>query len=426
MNQFKSIALGLSMTVLFSWLPVRAHDEKIETNVCITVFVHGIISIQPYLSFNNVVRLKRDQINDTVYARAVELTRKDSFFFQHHAMQDMGLQKIDLDTIAPGLATTAFARAYDVIAQKAGYAHEKNIYYTFGWSGLLSRKMRTMEAQIFYRSLAELLQSYHHKGIFPTLRIVGYSHGGRVALELAVAQHLVQPGYNLTIDELILVGMPVSQSSMAKINDPLFKKVYHIYSKGDRVQPLDFFSVRGFLSSRTFKASSCFALPEKLTQINYKIFKLTCKYQKRWHGCLPSYPLTLRHLRTSYPGHVELWSFGWTPQNYRPSSPYYPLPAATFVPYIVQSAQQVPCEKRHVTVELHFYNGSILAKPTWGSNYYMLPFLSTQDMCAIRDDALQFKPECFTRKAFKEHSLNARMKAKQQKQDEWFKNDACR
>lgn len=415
----------LSVLFFFSLLSssytLCAEPEISETSdVCITVFVHGIISIRPYLSLTNIVRLKRDSIGDTVYSRAVELTRKDPFFFQHHAMQKPGLQKVDVNTIAPGMATTAFTRAYDTMAKKTGYAHEKNIYYTFGWSGLLSRKMRRIEAEIFYKSLLELLESYYKKGVFPKLRIIGYSHGGRIALELAVAQYLVQSPIKVKVDELIFVGMPATPSGLIKMQDPIFKKVYHIYSEGDRVQRIDFFSVKGFLSNRTFKSSSCFIVPKKLTQIKYKIFRLTRFYKKKWKGCLPNCPLGRKHLRRAHPGHVELWSFGWTTRNYRQNLPHHPLPGAAFIPYIIQSAIHAPCGTHHVIVELHPYNSSIIVRTKGSKPCTKLPFLSQKEMLALRHDALLFKPDNYTDCTFEKHSQKARREAKRQKREEWF------
>lgn len=394
---------------------IPSHSES--TDICITIFVHGIISIQPYLSLTNIVRLKQDRIGDTVYARAVELTRKNSFFYQHHPMQQLGLHKIEFDAIAPGSAAAAFTQAYNLLAQKSGYAHATNLYYTFGWSGLLSRKMRTLEAEIFYKSLVELLEPYHKKAIFPTLRIIGYSHGGRVALELAVAQYLSDSLCKISVDELILIGMPVAPSSIAKIENPIFKKVYHVYSEADRVQRIDFFSVKGFLSNRTFKPNTCSLLPPKLTQVNFKYFK-SSDFCRR--TCLTHCSLYCKHLRNVSPGHVELWSFGWTPKNYRQRLPYYPLPGSVFIPYIIQAAHHAPCGTHHVIVEIHSHRSSIFVKTKGFKACSSLPFLSHQEQLLLKTDALQAKPFNFSQSTFDYHSQQARELAKYQKKVEWF------
>jgi len=423
MNRLGNVVLLLYTLSLFFSLSSYTDEQKViePSDVCITVFAHGIISIQPYLSLTNIVRLKCDRIADTLYSRAVELTRKDAFFYQHHAMQGLGLQKIDLHAIAPGKATTAFAHAYHTLAEKTGYAHEKNLYYTFGWSGLLSKKMRTLEAEILYKSLSELLEPYHKKGIYPKLRIIGYSHGGRVALELAVAQYLVESPIEVVVDELILIGMPVSPPSIAKIKNPIFTKVYHIYSEGDRVQRIDFFSVKGFLSNRTFKLTSCYDLPDKLIQINFKFFRLSHFYRKKWCSRLPHCKLGRKHLRMAHPGHVELWSFGWTPANYRQCLPYCPLPAAAFIPYVIQSALHAPCTLRHTIVEIHPYNSSVVVKTRGKKTCCTLPFLTQQELTSLKNDAFLCKPENFTREAFEEHSYKAREEARAQKKSEWLK-----
>lgn len=374
--------------------------------MCITVFVHGIISVKPYMSLANFIRFKQDHISHTPYAHAVELTRKNPFYYQHHAMQGLGLQEITMNVIAPGLGATAFARAYDTIAQKSGYACTKNLYYTFGWSGLLSHKMRVIEAEIFYRSLLDVLKPYYEKEIFPKIRIIGYSHGARIALELASAQYAVQSPFKFTVDELILIGMPVVPASIFCVKNPIFNKVYHIYSEKDRVQRIDFASVNGLFSNSKFRSNSCVTLPKKLTQISFRVFRLTYDYEKKIKNKILPCPVNPKKLRPAHPGHTELWSFGWTPKNYRTTLPYNPLPAAAFIPYLIQAAHTIP-DYNHIIVELHTYNASLLVGPKGEKSCVKLPFLHDQEFLALKHDALMFKPENFTYEAFQKHCQEA-------------------
>ena len=49
---------------------------------------------------------------------------------------------------------------------------------------------------------------------------------------------------------------------------------------------------------------------------------------------------TSKYLRDRSPGHIELWSYGWTPDNYRKNFPLYPLPMVTLYPYLIDQAKK--------------------------------------------------------------------------------------
>ena len=56
----------------------------------ITIFIHGIVSLRPFLNISNIIKLARDDIENSTYEHAAWIIRKDPFFFQYHAMQDIG------------------------------------------------------------------------------------------------------------------------------------------------------------------------------------------------------------------------------------------------------------------------------------------------------------------------------------------------
>ena len=96
------------------------------------------------------------------------------------------------------------------------------------------------------------VDSFRKQNIEPKVRVIGYSHGGNVCLYTAkVAQKAQENG--LSIDELILIGMPVQSETDHLINDPMFKKIFHIYSRGDRIQKLDFFSFNRFFLEKILR-----------------------------------------------------------------------------------------------------------------------------------------------------------------------------
>src|SRR5688500_14915175 len=92
--------------------PVETDNET-----WVTIFVHGIMSIQPHLTFQNVMRFLRDDVQHTVYSKTVEYMRLDPYFYLNQAMQGFGLKKIDLSDLQPGNATNAIALIYDEVSK---------------------------------------------------------------------------------------------------------------------------------------------------------------------------------------------------------------------------------------------------------------------------------------------------------------------
>ncbi|MCX5922413.1 MAG: hypothetical protein NTX86_03725 [Candidatus Dependentiae bacterium] len=110
-------------------------------------------------------------------------------------------------------------------------------FYIFGWSGELSERTRKEAALELYQQLKELTVSYYEKyKVKPNIRLITHSHGGNVALNLTqVKNHLDK---EFTIKELILLACPVQKKTMDYIHDPLFEKIYALYSSLDLWQVL--------------------------------------------------------------------------------------------------------------------------------------------------------------------------------------------
>ena len=124
----------------------------------------------------------------------------------------------------------------DTIVQSDPKNYPLDHFYIFGWSGKLNAQERTQAAQRLYQELLCLKAKYHRlHGHIPRTRIITHSHGGNIALQLAQVKKETD---NLTIDELILLACPVQKKTMHYIEDPLFKKVYSLYSSLDMLQIL--------------------------------------------------------------------------------------------------------------------------------------------------------------------------------------------
>lgn len=161
--------------------------QKENRDVWVTVFVHGIMGVDAKTCFSNAFQFFTDHISNTAYARAIGHMRADPFFQKNQAMQNIGLQPIDLSNYEKGYAPGAIARTFNHVLSLCPYK-QCSLYATFGWSGLLSFKARHRDAQHFYRSLYLLCQKIKSRGLNPKLRLLGYSHGANICLNLADVQ----------------------------------------------------------------------------------------------------------------------------------------------------------------------------------------------------------------------------------------------
>lgn len=130
--------------------------------------------------------------------------------------------------------------------------------YTYGWhSSNVSPRQRIKEGKKLYEAIQGLLTEYRKKYKDIKLRVVGFSHGGNVILNMV--SHLPFKEMCIPI-EIILMGTPVQESTRELINNPHISKAYSFYSKGDWIQRIDvqrfhYNCPKGapFLSERMFK-----------------------------------------------------------------------------------------------------------------------------------------------------------------------------
>ena len=250
-------------------------DSPPTREVWITIFVHGIMGIAPHVNLQNIGLFVRDQLIDTVYARAVHRMRKNEYFFQDQAMQKLGLIPIDITQAhVPGNGAALCAYLYDCIDAEVHHNTHENIFYTYGWSGLLSRRQRYIESEGLLLGVYHLTELYKLKGITPKVRLIGYSHGGNVCLNMGHMYDIEYSDMVVRIDELILIGTPIQIETDKYCASPLFDRVYNIFSNQDIAQKMDFFSTYKFFSDRQFTSRRSFKVPKKVTQINLKISRL--------------------------------------------------------------------------------------------------------------------------------------------------------
>lgn len=146
-------------------------------------------------------------------------------------------------------------------------------FYNYCWPGDLNAVGHKKEAQKLYKQLCKLIKKYKKEyNQKPFLRLIGYSHGCNMILNLARAN---STNDDLIIDQLILLAVPVQAASAHLVKKSMFKKVYSFYSRGDFVQiidpqrlykqPREHNGPTPFFSRRRFKPSP------KLKQVKVKL-----------------------------------------------------------------------------------------------------------------------------------------------------------
>jgi len=411
----KKMIIGSLLTILLCYnsiiIPKQVNTAPEKKDLWVTVFVHGSFSLQPHLTLGNAINVIFDRIENSVYYRSTEINRRDHFFYKNQVMLGLGLHKIDLHHPNKEEASRIIAASYEKVSQYAGNAPSDE-YYAFGWSGLVSHKLRYLEAGILYQQLHDIVKKLKAEGKNPKVRVISYSHGGNLSIQLGAVHVTKAPSEQFEIDELYLNGTPVQIETDYLINSPVFKKVYNIYSKADVIQKLDFFSFKRFFSRRKFTNRRNFELPDKLTQIRISITDYT---PKDLNSNIP-FPRDEKSLRKHFkrctydPGHFELWFVGWTILSYRKNFPFNPLPIIDFLPIIIKDLDKNPQISKDIIVSILPYKEKIEIYNNKKFIYHKelvveKPFLPKKFMEEIQTNALKYEPvdynlETYNRKMY--------------------------
>lgn len=349
------------------------------SNSWINIFIHGTVGIRSNFNICTFRRLIKDEICGTEYEKNVYRIRQYSPLYTTQPMQELGLKKIDACSAHCGPYTAAIL--LDDMFKKFQSTTD-NSFYTFGWSGLLSFKRRHEEARLFYIELRKEIARLTALGQKPKIRLIGYSHGATLGFNLAAIREFEFPEDAFCIDEIVLLGMPVQHETNRLIDSPIFKKIYHIYSRADAVQRLDIFAPTNLISYRRLRCPS-----QNVTQIELRVTAKLLKIPGQ------SLPQGLRGTINQSPGHGELWFFGWTPNDYRNNFTFYPLPALTFVPYLIYASQCLEDKPKHIIVDLRPDQEMAILTNKYDKCKYMIPFMSHEEINALKNIACSLKPE---------------------------------
>ncbi len=302
------------------------------TPVWLNVYIHG--TVRPYLSAGDFFKVMRNSVRRSAAANIVRCVRTDPFFYHGQPIQALGLKKAFPRKNSSEFGAHIFAKLYDDVTR---LVHADNLpmkHYTFGWSGLMTRRSRKIAASRLFQELSHKITRLRARGFEPHVRILGYSHGGTVALLLSqCVRH--ERVLSWHVDELLLLATPIQSSHQNYVLSPLFKKIYNFYSIGDFIQPFDFMSSRMHsFSHRTFMRRGRFAVPAHVTQVQIQFLRKKFEI-RRSDGSTR----VVHRIDYINPGHIEMFLFGWA-YWYRRHFPINPLPVAVLLPIFTHAIEQ--------------------------------------------------------------------------------------
>lgn len=382
----RSRIIALTALIIVPLLAAPPEEEWI-------IFIHGTLGLRQNFQLRTFITLFKNDISNTHYQRTVQTVRNDPFLFHNQPMQECGLHEVKVSQ-HPKTGAALFSKFFDTMYQAYPHSqkHTKRTYFTFGWSGLVSSKARLDDAGAFYKALREKIKKRPPHMPLPTITIIGYSHGGNVALNLAHCRRYEFPNDTFLINTLILVGTPVQKETDYLICDPLFQNIFHIYSRADRIQKLDCFSFKRFFSNRRFRSGKRYTVPPHVTQIEVQLKEKN--YNHRW--------------RDRSPGHIELWFFGWPEHKksfYRPHFPLHPLPIAIFIPRLIDLVKTQTNES-HVIVELYPEIDKAAIRPRHHCIKTWVDFIPYKHILQFKKEAENFKPP-FSKQLYDQHISSA-------------------
>ena len=280
-----------------------------------------------------------DNLENTVYKEYVNNVRQNPFFCLHEPKQEIGLKPVDPEKNNTKNSANVIAKLFDMQFQNS-----TNYYYTFGWSGLMSNKERYKDAKKFYLALSEELKKFHEKGIYPKIRLIGFSHGGSTCLFIAKVIKDEKLPIIFNIDELILLGTPILEETKKLVTEPVFKKIYNFYSGSDRVQILDFSQENAHFSRRKFRSTKNSKINNNLLQIKLEVLRPVKNKNGKIIEPVKWEKSPARHsvgIRKNSPGHCEWWFLQYTNTFYRNTFALSPLPILAFIPTIINSLNNI-------------------------------------------------------------------------------------
>jgi len=368
----------------------------------VTIFVHGTLKpAEVSLSTLHQVMHSQKNLKATLYSETLKYMRTNSYLFRNSATQDPGLRYIDP---AEGVCKAGAQTLSEIFEIQHEFYHEPiktRRYYTFGWDGALSLARRLEEARTFYDALEKEVLHLRSLNWEPEIHVLGYSHGGNVALNLARVKDERDTEPVFSVDRLVLLATPIQKETDYLVAETaFFKKVYLFYSTEDNVQTSDVFSTRKELfSGYRFTNHAYFTIPSTLTQIRFRLTKTIKRSSKLSDpDAKPEEILSEKKIRCVHmdPGHVEFWNLQWGSYWYRPQLPISPLPVVAFVPTILYLLEHNAIRGSSVTFDYCPSVHGARISTTKSRDHHAVPVLSADTVARMKSLVKVCVPEDFS------------------------------
>ncbi len=237
--------IGVKLLAYGCMLACVCSSDGLEKKIS---FKKKIIACKSTHSTRKVQPVKYSDDYITVWIHGVSLFRSNGYnlglwpahtFIEDKSMFGIGKDLVDSDPIR--------------------FPADKVIMYS--WAGKFNYDECEKAAAQLYEALVKTIKEFiDHNKARPKIRIITFSYGGNIVFNLPKFK---DPCNALMIDELIVLAWPAQQRLMPMVHDPMFKKVFNIYSPLDFVQIFDpqcFFERQGkaplFTSRRLKKAAN--------------------------------------------------------------------------------------------------------------------------------------------------------------------------
>ena len=333
----------------FKAVSENAETKETKEKLRLIVFIHGSLSPIPSASaFVSAMKEKDVPLNNIVVSMdkiTVDFGLRYSYKyrkkhdFAYGPSLDFGLVNVatcqaeEADSL---LAATCCAQLTEMaFSYLPDYETTENHYYTFGWEGYVKGTNRKFWAEVLYDELTHLITQLHEQTDQEIeVELWCHSHGGNVALLLGAIEEEKQQ--NLRV-RLRLFGTPIQTETEKYVFSPVFTSIINLYSRGDFVQKIDFFSTKDFFSRRRFgkNKKKPIDLPPTLKQVEVTVGKYR-------------------------PGHGEFWVLGYGRSDaYRRSFPLYPLPLFVFTPFIVHQMETELAQEQELKAQLKVIDDEI-------------------------------------------------------------------
>ena len=407
--RISAITIACCLLIGLYWYVARKTEDVEQTKPWTTIFVHGSFNFP--LALLNVMSLFSDNVENTAYAHIIAKLRMQDYFKQEQPILNLGLEPVTPTFTCTDneykYAVYPLLQCYAALEQKVwSLTAATDSFYTFGWSGLLSQRQRRIEAVRLYNALLPLHQT--------KIRLIAHSHGGNVCLNLAainkarailstwndtdIATFLTQPkptpyaetcaafvhylqtlpaksvagieaqqqhdyrpeGPYLIIDELITLGTPLQQETIACYFDESFKATTNVYSLQDNVQGSDRISTRydtcqQYLAqpseSDSLHGRNICVSVHRPVHANSTTAKQSFSWIRQfWHFITAADDTN--ETQSLDPTHKDLWFLGWNSEYCQTKSPLYPLPIVSILPLIMHGAAQAAVRDIDANIQL--------------------------------------------------------------------------